>query len=176
MRITNEELFEIITEASYKLHREIRKAYKNNTLENYLRSIGMEELIPVEEEPLFDTFEDGNIIIFGDSQIKAKEIYGCFKEFGITKDRIELHLEYKEIKNYAFNKLQYNPNYRLILFGPVPHSVQGKDDFSSIIAKLEQTDGYPKVIRLTDGHNLKITKTSLKEAIRSQIDSGYLVA
>ena len=42
-------------------------------------------------------------------------------------------------------------------------------------ALLENTDGYPKVVRLEDGHGLKITRTSLKSVLSKEIDSGYLV-
>jgi len=113
-------------------------------------------------------------LIFGESRLKEREIYGCLKEYGIDKERIELHLGYEEAKMFPFRNLQYNPNYRLILFGPVPHSGKGKEEYSSIITQIENGDGYPKVIRLTDGHGLKITKTSQKNAIRKEIDSGYL--
>jgi hypothetical protein len=62
-----------------------------------------------------------------------------------------------------------------VLFGPIPHSVSRKGDKPSIIAHLENNDGYPKVIRLTDTNGqLKITKSNLKEAIWREIESGYL--
>lgn len=176
MKITNDDLLEIITEASYRLHSEIRRAFKSGKLDGYLNSIGMIDLLPKEEEqPLFDTAPDGKILIFGDSQLKEREVYGSLKEFGLPKERLELHLGYEEAKKYSFRNLQYNPNYRLILFGPVPHSGEGKEDASSIITNLQQKDGYPKVICLTDGHGLKITKASLKTAIEQQIHIGYLV-
>jgi len=62
-----------------------------------------------------------------------------------------------------------------MLFGPVPHSVNGKEDNSSIITIIENTDGYAKLIRLTDEHQLKFTKTSLKRAISYEFETGYLV-
>lgn len=176
MKITNDDLLDIITEASYRLHSEIRRAFKSGKLKGYLESIGMQDLFPKEKEvPLFNTNPDGKVLIFGDAHIKEREIYGSLKEFGLQKERLELHLGYEEATKFPFRKLQYNPNYRLILFGPVPHSGDGKEDASSIITNLEQTDGYPKVIRLTDGHGLKFTKTSLKRAIEQEIHSGYLV-
>lgn len=177
MQVTNEMLLDIITEVSYRFHTQIKRAYKKGNLEGYLSSIGMHELFPSEEELTFyDTNPQGKILIIGDAKIKDNEIYGCLKEYGITKDRIELHLGYREVKNYSFNKIQYNPNYRLILFGPIPHSGKGKHDKSSIINQIESTDGYPRVIRLSDGHGLKLTKTSLKNAVSQEIESGYLVA
>lgn len=174
MQITNENLLDIIAEASYQLHVEIKRAYKKGNLGEYLSSIGMTDLVPCEEDPLYFTNPDGKILIIGDAKIKENEIYGCLKEYGITKDRIELHISYEEAKSFSFRRIQYNPNYRLILFGPVPHSGEGKKDKSSIITQIADTDGYPKVIRLLDGHGLKLTKTSLKRAISKEINSGYL--
>lgn len=175
MQITNDCLLDIIAEASHRLHIEIKRAYKSGGLETYLSSIGMLDLFPNEDISSFDSFPDGKILIFGQPKIKEREIYGCLKEYGITKARLELHLDYEKVKSYPFKEIQYNPTYRLILFGPVPHSGEGKKEYSSIITQIENTDGYPKVIRLLDGHGLKITKTSLGKAICKEIESGYLV-
>jgi hypothetical protein len=170
-----DELILIINEVSYRLFKDIKSANEKGELKEYLNKIGMGDLFPDEEkESFYDTDPDGKILIFGDSKIKDRIIYGCLKEYGIDKERIELHLGYEEAKKYDFRKLQYNSLYRLILFGPVPHSMTGKGDYSSIITFLENNDGYPKVVRLTDAHGLKITKTSLKKAIEQEIESGYL--
>lgn len=175
MSITNDNILDIIAEVSYRIHKEIKSAYKRGNLEEYLSNLGMIDLLTSEETPfIYDTNSEGKIIIIGEAKIKDSEIYGCLKEYGIGKDRIELHLEYENAKNYSFNKIQYNPNYRLILFGPVPHSGKGKQDKSSIITQIETTDGYPKVIRLADVRGLKFTKTSLKNAVFQEIESGYL--
>ena len=174
MRITPDDLMDIMAEASQRLLHEIRDAFKNQNLEGYLASIGMHDLYPVYEEPLYQTDPYGEILVIGESKLKEQQIYGCFKEFGIPKERIALHLGYNEAQTFPFKDLRYNENYRLILFGPVPHSGKGKGDYSSIITQLENTDGYPKVVRLQDAHGLKITRTSLKEAISREIDSEYL--
>lgn len=39
-----------------------------------------------------ETNPEGKITIFDDTQVKIKDIYGYFKEFGIAKDRLELCL------------------------------------------------------------------------------------
>jgi hypothetical protein len=39
---------------------------------------------------------------------------------------------------------------------------------------METKDGYPKTVRLTDGHSLKITKASLLRAIEEQVRTGYI--
>ncbi|MDD2629613.1 MAG: hypothetical protein PHV61_05515 [Limnochordia bacterium] len=175
MKITNDNLLDIIAEASYKLHREIKRAYRNGNLDGYLSSIGMLDLLPPEDDSIYDTDPEGKVLIIGEAKIKEHQIYGCLKEYGIAKERVELHMGYERSKNFRFQNIRYNPNYRLILFGPVPHSGEGKAEKSSIITQIEDTDGYPKVIRLKDANGLKITKTSLKNAISREINSGYLV-
>ena len=174
MQLTQDDLLDIIAEASYKLHSEIKNAYKNNFLNGYLASIGMPELIPSKDDIGFESYSDGKILLFGDSNIKEKEILGCIKSLGIPADRIELHLGYDVAKRFDFNKLKYAPSYRLVLFGPVPHSGVSKGDYSSILTQVENGEGYPKVIRLTDGHSIKITKTSLKNALIEELKIGYI--
>ena len=175
MQITKEDLLDLITEASYRLHTQIKLAYKRGRLKDYLSGIGMIDLFPCEEKKtLYDTNPDGKILIVGEGRVKEREIYGCLKEYGIDKERIELHLGYKEARNFSFRNIRYNPNYHLILFGPVPHSGEGKQENSSIITQIENDDGYLKVVRLTDGHGLKMTKTSLRKAIIQEVKGGYL--
>lgn len=175
MKVTHDDLLDIIAEASFRLHTEIKRAYRSGEIKKYLSSIGMLDLIPEKEDsPLYDTNPDGKIIIIGDGRIKENIIYGCLKEFNIPKKRVEIHLDYKELKNFSFKSLQYNPNYRLILLGPAPHSGRAKEEKSSIITQIENDDGYPKVVRLTDAHGLKITRTSLKNAVEKEIRNGYL--
>lgn len=174
MKITGEELIDIIAEVSHRMHSNIKYAYRQGNLENYLTSIGMEDILAKTEKSFYDSEPDGKILIFGDSQIKEKDIFGCLKGLGISKDRVELHLGYEKAKRYQYTKLQYNPQYRLIIFGPIPHSVEGMMGYSSIISMLEDSHGYPRVVKLKDGHALKLTKTSLKTAIKESIDSGYL--
>lgn len=175
MTVTYEDFIDIITDASMRLHSEMKQAYKEGDLAIYLSSIGMNDLYPSEEkENLYETNPEGRVLIVGESKISKTVIHGCLKEFGIPKERIETVLDYREVKNASFKNLQYNPNYRLILFGPTPHSGRGKKDQSSIITQIENDDGYPKVVRIGDAHGLKITRTSLKRAIEKEVKSGYL--
>lgn len=175
MRISHNEFYEILTQASLQLHRNLKDAYDNGQLEGYLNQIGMAELVPSKEDSYYDTLPEGNIIMIGASSVKTNDIYGIFKTHGLSKDRVELVLDYKEAEKYQYKKMQYNPNYRLVLFGPVPHSTKENSGSSSILAELENEEGYPKVVRLTDSNNqLKITKTNLKNALQKEIKSGYL--
>lgn len=70
--------------------------------------------------------------------------------------------------------MQYAPQYRLILFGPVPHSGYGKGDSGSIIAELEKSPAYPRVERLTSGNELKITKSNFRDMLERMIKEDYI--
>jgi len=78
------------------------------------------------------------------------------------------NLNYK-LNNLDIDSLKYNFNYSLILIGPVPHSLKGKDSYSSIITRMENEIGFPPVFRLNSTNELKITKTSIKDAIQQAI-------
>ena len=77
-------------------------------------------------------------------------------------------------QKYDFRKMQYAPEYRVILFGPTPHSGHGKGDSSSIIAELEKSDAYPRVERLLNGQELKISKTNFREKLQQLLDEDYI--
>lgn len=177
MKLSTEEIVDIMAQASNRLHMEIKLAYKAGRLREYLEKIGMEELMP--EEPVTSwegALPNGKIIVFGESAIKEREILASLKSAEISKERIELHLGYEELKHYEFSKLQYNANYRLILVGPMPHSNTDKGDFSSAITMMENSEGFTKIKRLNNQGSLKITKTNLKIAVEEEIGKGYLAA
>lgn len=50
MEITYEDLLEIIFEVNTRLHRDIKKAFDDERLENYLQTIGMADLIPKKKQ------------------------------------------------------------------------------------------------------------------------------
>jgi hypothetical protein len=154
--------------------RELREAHRADRLNSYLNSIGMKDLVPAKEKPLYDSHPEGKIVLVGACKLSEREILGCFNALGIHKDRVVLKLGYEEAKQVSFRNMHYNASYRLILCGPMPHSGVGKEDKSSIIAKLESDPGYPKVVRLTDANGLKISKTALKKALEREIRDGYL--
>ena len=71
--------------------------------------------------------------------------------------------------------MMYDPNYSLILVGPIPHSTNVKGDFSSAVVAMEKTEGYPPVIRL-GSNGLKISKSGIKEALIRAMGNGLLAA
>ena len=92
---------------------------------------------------------------------------------GISPDRAILHTDYHKVQKLNYHDMQYNDNYALILFGPVGHSARDKGMYGSIITALEQEDGYPPVLRLGE-NKLKISKTGLKNALKTAITEGYI--
>ncbi|WP_432718908.1 hypothetical protein [Pectinatus frisingensis] len=177
MKISADDLLDIMAIASNRIHRALKNAYSTGHLKEYLEKIDMIDLYPSEKSTSWDdSLPDGKIIIFGESAVKEREIYASLQSVGISKERIELHLGYEEAKTYQFTKLQYNASYRIILVGPMPHSTTDKGEFSSTISMMEQTDGFTKVIRMNSNGELKITKSNLKIVVQQEIDNGYLTA
>lgn len=172
----SESEFSALAEAvQMAVYQELESAWKKHQLEDCLRKIGMERFAPQKNSHEWDdSLPNGKIIVLGESSIKEREIIASIANQGISKDRIELHLGYEEFKCYNFNRLQYNSAYRLILVGPLPHSTKDRGNYSSIIAKMEQEDGYTKIVRLVSNEQLKMTKTNIKDAVRHEIESGYL--
>jgi len=59
VQITQEDLIDVVTEVSYRLHKEIKLAYKSGRLKDYLSSIGMLDIFPCEKNnTLYDTNPD----------------------------------------------------------------------------------------------------------------------
>lgn len=83
-------------------------------------------------------------------------------------------MDYNDTKTYNYKKLQYAPNYRVILFGPVPHSTTGKNDSSSVIAETRNKEGYPRIEILNGSNELKITKSCFKKALEGLIGENYI--
>lgn len=172
MQNHEELLFEIASEASSIITRKIIQATDERMLRITLNEYNLIDLLP-EQENTF-TYPNGNILIFGDSNIRENVIYQMFGEIGIDKSRVKLYLGYDEYKNFDFKRLSYRPENRLILFGPIPHSTRGKGDYSSVINMMENEEGFPKVVRLTANKKLKITRSNLEEAIREEVKIGFL--
>jgi len=114
------------------------------------------------------------ILIIGQIDIKEEAIKAIFKDCGISKDRLELVREYDKAKKYNFSKLQWSRHYGVILFGPIPHSAEGKKDSSSIITEIEKNECYPPSKRLSANNAIKVTKTNLRQAVEELIADGVI--
>jgi hypothetical protein len=147
---------------------------RNERLNEFLEMLGHPELLSGQGN-CFSAPADGKIIILGESMVDDADIYSAFKEFGIGKHRVELHTRYN-LGSFNIQTLKFSMNYALILLGPVPHSLEGKGNHSSIISTIEREAGYTRSIRLTANNELKITKTSIKNAISTALEKGWIVA
>lgn len=148
------------------------KANREGTIEKFLLETGFSDLI--QPPPIYSS-KDGKIVVLGASELDEEHILMTAGKFGIDKSRIEMCLDYKGLQKYNYRKLQYTDKYRLVLVGPIPHSSVGMCDSSSVIAEMEKhPEIYPRVIRLTAGDKLKITKASLKGAFGTVLSEGYI--
>ena len=150
----------------------LTRTNRSGELEQLLRLLGMEELLSPADK--FDSYKDGKIVVIGGSELKEDILLSIVKQLGLDKKRFEFCLDYKAVQKYDFKKMQYAPQYRVILFGPTPHSGHGKGDSSSIISEIEKAEAYPRVERLVSGKELKITKTNFREKLQQLIQEEYI--
>ena len=153
---------------------ELTQAFKNNNLKTVLTKYHYPDLAPTMVDDSIGS-PDGKILIIGETNCKVKDLQGIFNAMGL-RGRVECHTDYEDIQRYQFNNLMYNNKYRLIIVGPMPHSTYGKDEFSSVINRMENTEGFPYVRRATANGGLKITKTNIKQILLEELESGFLVA
>ena len=161
MRILPEKITEILSRAN-----------RNDQMADLLRLLGMSNLLKMDS--VFETYKEGKIVVIGGSEVKEDVLVSIGKQLGLDKKRFEFCLGYKDIQKYDFRRMRYAPQYRVILFGPTPHSGHGKGDSSSIITEIEKADGYPRVMRLISGNDLKITKTNFRETLQRLIQEKYI--
>ncbi len=158
------ELDEHLTQILTRLNREGR-------LEELLAILGFSDLL--KPEPMYTCFDNGKIVVLGDSNVAEAVLLSIAKGLGIDKKRFEFHLGYEEAKSFDGRKMQWNPAYSLVLVGPMPHSGTSKGDSSSVITALENTEGYPPVIRLGT-NSLKISKSDFKAKLTEAIEKKLI--
>ena len=156
-----EELAQHLTEILVKLNRTGR-------LHDLLDLLEMESLI--NPDTGYQPYKAGKIIVIGQSDAKEEALLSIASNLGISKNRLEFHLEYVDAEKYNFRKMQWQPSYSVILVGPMPHSGVSKGDFGSVISALENEEGYPPVVRL-GSNGLKITKSDFRTKLQDLIDS-----
>ena len=160
----------IIAEAMSRITTSLLREQTDEQFCMLLESYGLQDLVEASLPYFVDTQKNGNIIHFGDSQIKLKDIHGCLKSLGIDKKRFE-YIPYDEVTNFDFRSLEYNNSYRLILIGPMPHSAKGMGDNNSIIEWLTKNKNIAKTIKFD---NLKVTKSAFKGILENEIETDYL--
>ena len=163
-----EELEEILEEVTAK----ITLANRTGELDALLKSWGLENLIS--KQTFYETNKKGKIVVIGASEVKENILVGIIKDFGLDKNRFEFCLDYDKAKTFQYKKFQYNPDYRVVIFGPVPHSSTGKKDSSSVIAEMKNHEGYPRIEILSGNNEVKITKSNFKAVLVRLIKENYI--
>ena len=163
---------EIISALPNRITAILSKLNRSGRLEELLELLGMEDLL--EQEQDFYSYKEGKIVVVGGTDVKEEVLLSIAKSMGLDKNRFEFCLDYKQIQKFDFRKMQYAPQYRLILFGPAPHSGHGKGDSGSIVAELEKSPAYPRVERLISGNELKISKSNFRDMLERMIKEDYI--
>lgn len=158
------ELDEHLTQILTRLNRDDR-------LDELLEILGLINLL--KPEPMYACFDNGKIVVLGESNVAEAVLLSIAKDLGLDKKRFEFHLGYDEAKMFDGRKMQWNPAYSLILVGPMPHSGTSKGDASSVITALENTEGYPPVIRLGT-NSLKISKSDFRAKLTEAMEKKLI--
>lgn len=161
-----------IEEILDKIREKVFWANRSGELDNLLLALGLTDFL--EQSPIDEHYKRGKIVVIGNADIKESVLLGICKECGISKERLEFCLDYNLAQKFNYRKMQYNSAYSVVMFGPVPHSTMDKNKSESIIAELESQKGYPPVVRLNTGNELKITKTGFKRAIHTLLTEGVI--
>ena len=163
-----EELDDLLDEIRQK----VIYANRTGTLNDLLVKLDLTEFC--ENQSDYKTEKNGKIVVIGRSEVDKEKLLEIAHKMKINEKRFEFHLEYKDGKNYQYEKLHFDTKYRVIMFGPVPHKTEGNGDYGSIIARLEHETGYPRVVRLQSNEALKITKSNFKNALKDLIEQDYI--
>ena len=170
-----EELYELVEPLKRaivdNIYMILTKLNREGTLDTVVSLMGIEaEIYP---EQIYSVPKAGKILVIGQSEVQTKVLVAIAEGFGISRDRLEFCTDYQESKRYNFSKLKYSTDYSAVMVGPIPHSTNGKGDYSSIIAAMEKEEGYPPVIRLGN-NSLKISKSDFKAKLKSMIDQNII--
>ena len=170
-----DELEVILDEIYNKIRREVTLANRlgidelNEVLKKY-------EVQTNNEEQLYIDLDRSKVLIVGNLSASKKDIEGICKSIGIDYDRLAF-VDYEQSTNYNYEKLRYSNQYSDVIFGPMPYKAVGIGNNSSVITLLESNPKeYPKAIRAMAGDALKLTKTSIKEALMKTRIYSTLIA
>lgn len=146
---------------------------RNEKLEDLLELVECMNLIKPTSS--YSTYKNGTIVVIGQSEVSKDKLLAVAKSLGIDKSRFEMHLDYDDAKRFQYGKMQWAPKYSLVIVGPQGHSTTEKADFSSAIARMEQEEGFPPVLRSGMNNDLvNISKSAFKEKLQFAIDAGYI--
>ena len=164
---------------SEKVMQKICEANRNGSLNQLMVNMGWQELLheACNANDSFHPLPIGNIVVLGGSEVKERHLRGVCKELGFTdKDRFEFYLDYETLQKFKYNDLQWNDSYRVLLVGPAPHKTSGTGEYASLLSALEKEPGFPRIVKMTTGNELKITKSNFKATLNGLLDEGFLAA
>lgn len=158
------DLNELQNKVSSRITREIQNANKAGKLKQYLELIRCDDFL----DPYNVIYtEKAKILVVGRSTIDADIMRGIAKELGMDPERLDFWIDYKKLPNVNIDVLWHNTNYSDLIWGPTPHSMEGKEDYDSAYAKiLHNSADFPKLIKAKDSHNFKITRNSFEQALK----------
>ncbi len=173
MQLEYEELSELQAEIQSHLQENLRSVLINlnrlGKLSVFLEMIEAPHLL--KSGPNYETHPNGRIIVVGQTQVNENDLKKAAKWLRINPERFDFYLKYDRIPDLSH--IRYHAGYAAILAGPVPHSIEGKGNYSSAITAWEHDSGYPPVIRM--GQNkLKITKSTFQRALQKLLDNGVI--
>ena len=165
MRLNSDELVTLTDKVINKITMDLFIANQSDELDVYLKNIGYEEDMPTYNN--FYDYRNAKILIVGDCQVGSDHIKAISKKLGINPKKIEIINDYEKMTNIDFSKLEYNSKYSDIIIGPNPHKTSGIGKYNSLISMIESNpERYPKLIKAISGQELKITKSSIEEALK----------
>lgn len=164
MMLGMKELDELLEKIYTELAQEVILANRTGRLADVLKKYHIYQE-PTDEK--YIELHRAKILLVGDMPLKLTQIHGVLKEYALTSEHIE-YIDYEQAKTFSWSSLENSMVYTDVMIGPVPHKVMGIDSYGGIISKMEENpDHYPKLHKLMAGHELKITKTNITEAIKN---------
>ena len=145
---------------------------RKGRINDFLELMNLSSLLQIKNT--YSPYKNGKILVIGKSEVSADKLLMVAGKIGIDKSRFELYLEYEDAKRFPYEKTQWNPNYSLILVGPQGHSGVSKGDYGSAIARIEQEEGFPPVIRLGRDGLKAVSKSMFKEALCEAVENGWI--
>lgn len=101
-----ERLLDILKE---DLHVILLRLNRSEQLGNLLSMLGHAELLEKNDNG-YIPLTDRKIVVLGDSSMSVNDVQKTITKFGISKDRVELHLEYKP-NGFNIDTLKYSLDY-----------------------------------------------------------------
>ncbi|MDI9469218.1 MAG: hypothetical protein QM296_03335 [Bacillota bacterium] len=172
--LSTEEFHDLMASINSHLYSELKEANEGSRLFQILSHYKLDAFLPRTHNPQPNHDAWGKIVLVGHTQARSQQIKGAFESMGISFNRVDCYFS-DDINRFRIQNYQHNRGYCLILFGPMPHSVTGMSGASSGIAWAEQEPGFPHCIRVSNqSGELEINKSSIKRALQSAIEDGYI--